>query len=150
MIYDNISNYTFYSNISEDICSGLEYLLHISPDIEIGIHEISPRVKAIVSEYATKQENEVGYEAHRKYIDIQYLITGTEKIYCMPLEHLKETKPYNVDSDAAFYEATDMQPQEMVIGNGYFAIFFPQDRHMPQLCIDKPMSVKKVVIKVKI
>jgi YhcH/YjgK/YiaL family protein len=36
----------------------------------------------------------------------------------------------------------------MLLGDDYFAIFFPQDGHMPQLCIDTPTPVKKVVVKV--
>jgi len=43
-----------------------------------------------------------------------------------------------------------MKPQELILGNGYFAIFFPQDGHMPQLCVENPEPVKKVVIKVRI
>ena len=150
MIYDKITNYETYAGISADIREGLEFLCNISPDIENGVHEISPRVKAIVSEYATKEANENGFEAHRQYIDIQYLISGTEKIFCLPLEYLKETKPYNEKDDAALYQAAVIQPQEMVIGNSYFAIFFPQDGHMPQLCVNAPLAVKKVVVKIKI
>ena len=39
---------------------------------------------------------------------------------------------------------------EFTIGNGYFVILFPQDGHMPQLFVNKPSSVKKIVVKVKI
>lgn len=149
MIYDKIDNLTFYAGISDDIRLGLEYLRDVKPEVEVGVHELSPRVKAIVSEYTTKEVNELGYEAHRQYIDIQYNLIGEEKISCMPLEQLKETKSYNEATDAAFYQANNEQPLEMAIGNGYFTIFFPQDAHMPQLCIDKPMAVKKVVVKVR-
>jgi YhcH/YjgK/YiaL family protein len=150
MIYDNIDNHGLYAGISEDIRIGLEYLRDLKPDIEKGVYELTPRVKAIVSEYTTKEENEYGYEAHREYIDIQYLISGSEKICCLPLEYLKETKPYNKEIDAAFYVEDDVKPQEFLLGNGYFAILYPQDGHMPQLCVDEPCSVKKVVVKVKI
>ena len=148
MIYDKLTNYKTYAGISADIREGLEFLFNISPDTENGVYEISPRVKAIVSEYNTKEVNENGFEAHRQYIDIQYLISGSEKICSLPLEYLKETKPYNEKDDAALYQATDVQPQEMVIGNNYFAIFFPQDGHMPQLCVEAPLAVKKVVVKI--
>ncbi len=150
MIYDKIDNIDTYLGISEDIRVGLEYLRDVMPDIAEGTYQINPRVKAIVSEYMTKESNEDGYEAHREYIDIQYLLVGKEKICCVPLEYLKEIKPYNKEKDAAFYEATNNKPQELLLGNGYFAIFFPQDGHMPQLCVDKPMKVKKVVIKIEI
>lgn len=46
----------------------------------IGVHELSPRVKAIVSEYTTKEENANGYEAHRRFIDIQYLLKGVTNV----------------------------------------------------------------------
>lgn len=149
MIYDSLSNIEFYKGLSDDIYEGLVFLKNVKPSIENGVYQINPRVKAIVSEYETKMENENGYEAHRKNIDIQYLLSGEERIACLPIERLKETKAYNEETDAAFYSA-DLMPQEMTIGNGYFAIFFPQDGHMPQLCVDKPKKVKKVVIKIEI
>lgn len=150
MIYDKIDNLGIYANISKDIRLGLEWLCGVNLDIENGVYELSSSVKAIVSEYSTKDVNENGYEAHREYIDIQYLISGREKICCLPLEYLNEVKAYNKDIDAAFYEASDKKPQEMVIGNGFFAIFFPQDGHLPGLCAIKPEIVKKVVLKVRI
>ncbi len=150
MIYDNIKHIESFTSISDDIRLGLEYLRDFNPGVEVGIHELTPRVKAIVSEYTTKHENEYGYEAHRQYIDIQYIISGLEKICFLPIEYLKETKGYNKEIDAAFYKEADMKPQELILGNGYFAIFFPQDGHMPQLCVENPEPVKKVVIKVRI
>lgn len=150
MIYDKIDNLEIYVGISEDIRLGLEWLRDVNSDIEKGVYELSPRVKAIVSEYTTKEVNENGYEAHRDYIDIQYLISGKEKICSIPLEYLKETKAYSKDIDAAFYEETAVNPQEMIIGNCYFAIFFPQDGHMPGLFVKEIENVMKVVIKVKL
>ena len=149
MIFDHISNIAVYKDLSPDIFEGLEFLQQVSPDIAIGTYQISPRVKAIVSEYETKVQNEVGYEAHRKNIDIQCLLKGEERVACLPVEKLKETKPYSEEKDAAFFTAST-QPIEMTLGDGFFAIFFPQDGHMPQLCVGKTMMVKKVVVKVEI
>lgn len=150
MIYDKIDNLGIYIAISEDIRMGLEWLRDVNPDIEKGVYMLSPRVKAIVSEYTTKEVNENAYEAHRDYVDIQYLLKGSEKICCLPLEYLKETKTYKADIDAAFYEEASVKPQEMVIGNGYFAVYYPQDGHMPGICINNPMMVTKIVVKVRL
>lgn len=150
MIYDKIDNLEIYAGISEDIRLGLEWLCNVNTEIDKGVYELSPRVMAIVSEYTTMEVNENGYEAHRDFIDIQYLISGMENIWCLPLEYLKETKAYKKDLDAAFYKGTDAKPQEILIGNGYFAIFFPQDGHMPGLNLNKSEEVKKVVVKVRI
>ncbi len=149
MIFDHLNNITTYKGLSPDLYEGLKYLRQVSPDIAVGTHQINPRVKAIVSEYDTKKVNEHGFEAHKKNIDIQYLLKGEERVACLPVEKLKETKPYSEEKDAAFFTAS-VQPIEMTLGGGYFAIFFPQDGHMPQLCVnDEPMIVKKVVIKVE-
>lgn len=150
MIYDKIGNVETYTGISEDILLGLKWLRDVSPDVENGVHVISPRVKAIISEYNTKVVNENGFEAHRECVDIQYLVEGEEIIRCTPLEYLKETIPYNKDRDIAFYRAKKNRSQELFLGNGYFAILFPQDGHMPQLCLNESKTVKKVVIKIKL
>lgn len=150
MIYDKIDNMELYAGISEDLRLGLEYLKNVSPDVELGVHELSPHVKAIVSEYTTKEVNENGYEAHREYIDIQYLISGVEFLNSSPLEYLNEIKSYNKEIDAAFYVETGVKPQVLLLGRGYFAILYPQDGHMPQLCVADSISVKKVVVKIKI
>ena len=149
MIYDKIKNIALYKGLSDDIYAGLKYLKDLSPDIAPGTYEINPRVKAFISEYTTKPENENGYEAHRQFIDIQYLISGKERIKCLPLEYLKETKAYSAENDAAFYEENGVKPSDLLLGNGYFTIFFPQDAHMPCLSVEAPSKVKKVVIKVK-
>ena len=150
MVYDKIDNIDIYKGLSSDIYEALKFLQHLAPDVEKGVYELSPRVKAIVSEYETQEVNEYGYEAHREYIDIHYLISGCEKICSLPLEYLQETKAYNKENDAAFYVENEVKPQQMLLGNGYFAIMFPQDGHMPQLCVSEPLKVKKVVAKVKI
>lgn len=150
MVYDKIDNLEIYAGISEDIRLGLEWLRDVNPEIVKGVYEISPRVKAIVSEYTTKEVNENGYEAHKEYIDIQYLLKGNEKICCLPLEYLKKTKAYKAEIDAAFYDEQNVKPLEMVIRYGYFAIFFPQDGHMPCLKTNIPTEVKKVVVKVMV
>lgn len=149
MIYDKIDNIETYKGLSEDIYEGLKFLKNAYPDLACGVHEINPRVKAIVSEYETKAVNENGYEAHRKFIDIQYLLKGNEKNCCLPIEKLKETNPYKEDIDAAFYEA-ESPTQGLMLGDGYFAIYWPQDGHMPCLCIKETINVKKVVVKVEL
>ena len=151
MIYDQLNNIDTYSCLSPDLYEGLKFLRQASPDFAVGSYQISPRVKAIVSEYETKLENELRFEAHRKNIDIQVLLLGEERIACMPIEKIMETMPYDEDNDAAFYSAdTIHHPSNIILLPGLFAIFFPQDGHMPCLCVDDPKTVKKVVVKVAI
>lgn len=150
MIYDTLNNIAFYKGLSPDIYEGLKFLQQVNPDIAVGTYQLTPNVKVIVSEYTTKEVNENGYEAHRQNIDIQYLLKGKEKITCLPIEELSETKPYNEETDAAFYNAnSNLTPSTLVLQPlSSFVIFYPQDGHMPQLCDNEPDKVKKVVVKV--
>ena len=150
MVYDKIDSIETYKGLSEDIYEGLKLIKNATLDLDNGVHEINPRVKAIVSEYETKTVNENGYEAHRMFIDIQYLLKGTEKICYLPVEYLKERKAYRSEIEAAFFEEVEVNPLEIIIGNRYFAIFFPRDGHMPCLSISDSLAVKKVVIKVAV
>lgn len=149
MIYDKIENIEFYKGLSEDLFLGLEFLKKTSPHIENGVYVLNPRVKAIVSEYETKKVSENGFEAHKKYIDIQFVFRGTESVCCIPTDEKQVMIPYNEETDVAFYSGSE-KPLEMVIGNDCFAVFFPQDCHMPCLCVNEPTMVKKVVVKVAV
>ena len=149
MVYDSLENIETYKGLSSDIYDALVFLKNTDPEIEKGVHQLNPRVRAIVSEYETLRENLYGYEAHRRFIDIQFLLKGEELVCSLPLERLKETKAYNPDADVAFYEAA-AEPQKLPIGGGYFAILYPQDGHMPQLCVSDPVPVKKIVVKIEL
>ena len=62
MIYDKLDNIELYKGISDDFYAGLEYLRVIDADIAAGTYQITQRVKAIVSEYETKAENQYSFE----------------------------------------------------------------------------------------
>ena len=64
-------------------------------------------------------------------------------------DSLKVTKPYKEEIDAAFYEA-EVPAQKLLLGDGFFAIYWPQDGHMPCLNADGAETVKTVVVKVEI
>lgn len=150
MIYDKLENLDFYRYLSKNIYEGLVFLRDVKPELLTGDYLINSKIRALVSEYETKTQNTCGFEAHREYLDIQYLLMGEEKILYSPLEFLNGAKEYNKDTDAAFFEKANTKPLELIIGHGYFSIFSPNDGHMPQLCIDTPMKVKKIVMKIKL
>lgn len=149
MIYDKLDNIEMYKGLSEDIYEGLVFLKNKAIDAENGTYQLNPRVKAVVSEYDTKTQNLHGFEAHKRFVDIQCTVKGLERIDCLPLDCLDTTEPYNEEKDVAFF-SSKCQPHKLVVGNGFFVILFPIDGHMPKLCLDEPAAVKKVVIKVEL
>ena len=63
MIYDKLNNIALYKGLSKDIYEGLLFLNAATKDLENGVYVINPQVKAIVSEYPTKEVNEYGYSS---------------------------------------------------------------------------------------
>ena len=148
MIYDHIKNISFYKGLSPELDVGLEFIGKVSKPIPNGVSFLQHDVKLIVSEYATKLKNENGYEAHRKYVDIQFPIDGLESVKCCPIDLLEATTEYNVENDYVLF--ADKAGSTLTIGNGYFLVLFPYDGHMPQLCVEKPGNIKKITLKVPI
>jgi YhcH/YjgK/YiaL family protein len=106
-------------------------------------------VYALISEYLTKNEDEARYEAHQKYIDIQYVISGKEQIGIAPMSMKKEIlEPYDTTRDIMFL--TVNQIKNLKANPDRFFIFFPDDIHRPGLKDGENLQVRKVVIKVKV
>lgn len=150
MILDQLKNIDIYKGISEDIYAGLVFLSEAKPDIELGTYPINDKTKAIVSSYPTVECFDRGYEAHKHVIDIQYPIIGLERVKWSPIENMDVNIPYDYVKDRTFYNNPSSQGTEVIIGQGIFAIMFPEDGHSPQHRIEKSEIIKKITIKVSI
>jgi biofilm protein TabA len=150
VIIDRIENIGLYKNISPGLSEGLDFIASLSNDIPLGMHQINAGVRAIVSEYRTKPAQGCCYETHEKAIDIQYLIKGREIIRWQPLSSLSATSEYDSQKDIRFYSAAG-RGTDLLLGEGLFVIFFPDDGHCPGLATDSgPEPVKKAVVKVSV
>lgn len=148
MIYDKIENISRYMALSDGLAEGLRFLQLAAAGKPAGHYLLSGENYANIDEYDTKRTNSAGFEAHRKYIDIQYLLSGEERVLVRPLEGACCVVPYDAARDAAFFCHDEAGSAELRLGNGHFVILFPNDAHEPQLCIEEPQHVRKVVVKV--
>ncbi len=151
MIVDRLENAELYEAIYSKLTRGLALLkdksLANKPD---GKYEAEGQeIYYIVQRYITKPLDEGRLEAHRKYIDIQYIAAGRETFGYAPLTALKEKIEYDDEKDVAFYEVPEGLSLTR-LSSGMFAVFFPQDAHMPCLRVAGPENVTKIVVKVKV
>lgn len=102
---------------------------------------------ASVTEAPSKELDKAGWESHRKYIDLQYVIKGKEQIGVEDINKATVTKPYNETSDGAAYTA---EGKYYTAEPGTFFLFFPQDVHRPNIKVAGYDVVKKMVIKIKV
>lgn len=149
MILDQLENAALYSCISENLQKGFQYLEKTDfSTLETGKYEIDGQdVFALVSEYESKDPNDCRLEAHQAYADIQYIVSGREAIGYATLNNQAVLTPYTPEKDIVFFMGETTQ---LVVEQGMFAVFFPQDVHRPCMQIDGPVSIKKVVVKVKL
>jgi YhcH/YjgK/YiaL family protein len=107
------------------------------------------KLYAIVSEAMTKNEEDTKFEAHRKYIDIQHVITGAEQMSITPItDKQDELVAYDPAKDVEFMTVKGTSSFEATPDKLF--IFFPSDIHRPSVKIGDNKMVRKVVIKVRI
>jgi YhcH/YjgK/YiaL family protein len=149
MIFDKIENAHLYAKTHAGINKALNYLKNTNfLELENGKHEIEGDVIfAIVNEYETKKPEENLLESHIKYIDVQFVAQGIEQIGFTTFNNQKPVKLYDSPDDYMLFK----EPYNLItLNKGMFAIFYPDDMHIPGLMIDTVSKVKKVVVKVKI
>lgn len=149
MILDRFENKECYIDIHPYFKQAFAYIEeYLKCPKEPGVYEINGReLFAKVQEYQTREDG--FFEVHDKYIDVQYMVEGEEKVYYAAREGMKPAMEYDEQEDALILQDTqDMM--EFTFRAGEFAVFFPQDAHKPAMKMEKIASAKKVVIKVKL
>lgn len=148
MIIDKIQNSGQYENLHAGFAKAFDFIRKTDfSKLADGKYEIDgDNIFAMVQEYNTKDREIAKLEGHRKYIDIQYIHSGAELI---GVASLKDQAIISDDhgKDLAFYEG---EASFIKIEPEMFAIFFPQDLHMPGIKVTNANQVKKIVIKVRV
>ena len=149
MILDHLENAHLYRALSARFAWGFDFLLRREfQSLPEGRHQIHDNVIAIVQTYPTKPQSEGRWEAHRQYADIQYIVSGRERMGIAALREMEMTGAYDSDRDLAFFTGDG---QFFRVTAGQFAVFFPTDVHMPSLrAFDAAETVTKVVLKVRL
>lgn len=151
MIADSIQNNARYS-FGPAWKTAFEFLKTLTPESETGKRLLQGHdLYAGIDCYETKSRADAKLETHRKYVDIQILLSGTEIIEIYPKQDLTISEPYNAERDVEFYEKPSEPHTCITLTPGQFLVFFPDDAHMPCLMAgDSPEAVKKVVVKIRL
>jgi YhcH/YjgK/YiaL family protein len=147
VIIDHIEQADKYAAIHTGIGQAFQYLQ--TTDLEMlnpGRYPIDgDRLFAIVETYETKPHDQGRWEAHQRYIDIQYVIAGSEKMGYAQVGDLELTHAYDPEKDIAWFAGDGSM---VTVTAGSFVVFFPEDAHMPGLADEEPATVRKVVVKI--
>lgn len=150
MIADHLAQCSRYTLLSPRFTPAFEFLKQLDAGRPPGRYELDAgNCFALVQSYTTKPLQDAKFEAHKKFIDIQFILAGRETLLWSPLLELTETlQPYQAENDMAFF-AVPPQVTTITLRAGEFAIFFPADGHAPGIDCGAPAEVRKVVVKVR-
>jgi len=147
MIFDSIKNSRLYTGLSAEFRDVFEFInKNDMKDAAAGRYEMKNGVYYLVQEYDTKPEQEGIFEAHRKYIDVQFIISGRELHKYANISAMKDREPYNDEKDVILFNGSGFS---FILEKSYFAIYFPEDAHMPNLSAGaSAVKNKKAVFKI--
>jgi len=161
MIFTTLSDLSFYQSLCPNFADAIAWANQADwAALPTGKHAIDgDRLFVIIESLNTQSlTNDSIWEAHDRYIDIQYILQGRERMGWIPrTDALPVRMPYDSATDKVFYEAaqiTNTIGGTMIdVAAGQAVVFFPQDAHAPGLIAGgsaQPQAVKKAVFKVRI
>ena len=142
-----------YASIKELTLGGYDFVNKaLQNGVENGKYPLEDGAYAVVSEYETKSVEDAKFEAHKKFIDVQLILSGREVIGVMPTERMRLGNcigEYNPEKDVELYrECGDYDAKLLEAGD--FLILYPEDGHMPGVHADGPCDMKKIVLKIPV
>jgi YhcH/YjgK/YiaL family protein len=146
MITDQIDNARLYAALGPRIAQALDYLQQTDLGVlEPGRYEVEgASLYVLVQEYSTKPMAQGRWETHRRYIDVQSVVRGIERIGYAPAVRLVP-EPYDQTRDLQWWIGDG---EFLTLTPGTFMMLWPGEAHMPGMAAGDPSPVKKTVIKI--
>ena len=148
MITDHLANGQNYTALGARIARAIEFLQHTDLDsIAEGRYELEgANLYALVQHYTSKLPAQGRWEAHQRYADLQYVVSGEERMGHGPLAWFSRGE-YDADKDVEFLSGDG---DFLLLKPGHFVILWPGEVHMPGMASGAPAAVKKIVVKIRI
>lgn len=149
MILGTIQYPSRYGGLGEGVRLGLKYLAeHDLNAIAPGRHDIDgSNIFLEASEITASEPSRDMFEAHRKYLDIHVTLSGEEWFGHGMIAHMQEARPYDPETDTAYYTGEGLYLQSPP---GHFILFMPEDAHKSGVYFRQQGLIRKIVLKVKL
>lgn len=149
MIFDSIHNYNNYRGYPE-LYQVLSFLAGLGEGEAVKPNTVlaEDRIFCNPVQFVSKPESECKYEAHRKYIDVHYILKGEEGIATAGVGKLDVDTPYDEGKDIGFY--TGKEDGRYLLKKGDFMVCYPSDAHKVGMMGAEPQAIEKIVVKIKV
>lgn len=147
MIFDKLEKLRQYDVVSDKV---LNFLFNLDENKPAGHYEIDDEAYANIDVYETKEYDICFPEAHKRYIDIQMILSGEERLDFANISELSIKDDYDEERDIMFFHNPEKM-NTLYLKKGYFALLYPTDAHKPQMkSSENSQTVKKVVVKIAV
>ena len=149
MIYDEIRNISRYRGISSNLDVAIDFLEKTDlNNLPLGKTEIlGDKVFANVMEAQAKDEKELSFEIHKKYMDIQIDLAGTERIDTGRRVSF-DNFDFDIEKDIGFIDTPFLA--SCTLGPGNFTICMAGEPHKPGITVTDDTKLVKCVLKVQV
>lgn len=146
MIVDKIENLKLCFNIHSYFEKTFNYIETVDFNkLKEGVFEIEGTDFFTIYSDIADAKNEAKFESHKKYLDIHYVIKGTELFGFKNIDHSCVISTYSSERDVMFFENKEFDT--ITLSENMFVVFFPSDVHAPVI---ESKGLKKIVFKIKI
>lgn len=148
MIVDVLKNKELYYGVHKNMKPAFEFIEKaVAEKLEVGRYELDGKeLFALVQEYDSKTD--AAWEYHKRYIDIQYIVSGTELIAWDNIKNVPEGTEYNDEKDIAKFAYDG--GCDVLMEAGSYMVLYPDDLHQPGKVCGEVQKMKKIVIKIAV
>lgn len=149
MIYGELEQFKGNFTNCEAIRKAVRFVLDVAPGLPDGKHDIADGMFAELKHYSPAPAEERRYETHIKYVDLQVVFSGSEIVYCRPLEKgMAVAEDKLAENDVRFHVEPAPGPEVgLRLRPGLFLILFPADAHKTECC-DGVETCRKAIVKI--
>lgn len=149
MILDTLRNFSLYEPLHPMFQAAERFLRQAGEEhLAEGRHEIGGLDGwGLIRRYETVPFSGQPLETHRDYIDIQYILSGEERIGYADRDALRPLEPYCAENDCGLLTG---ERRWITLVPGDFVILFPGDAHLPKIAAGSVCSVTKAIVKVRL
>ena len=140
----NLQDLTRYATVPQEALAFVQSMTVDTPD---GRYDFGADCFVNVMHCDTKAGS-APMEAHEKFIDVQMVLEGEEKIYVADKAPLAVVTPYDETKDIAFYAWESAEA--VIYRSGEAVILYPAEAHLPGRAVSEPMTIKKAVLKLMV
>ena len=124
----------------------IDFLKGLTEETENGKYPFGDKVYVNLMSVQTTTDETKPMEAHDRYVDFQYMVSGEEKIIYTPKQGLPVTTEYNEVKDVAKYAWEKGESVNYQTGEG--VVLYTEEAHLPGLAVTESKTVKKAVMKI--